>query len=92
MALSSSPASIAAYLAYDSAHEEDIPTACSAYYAPTADYSKSKSASDPITLAEFVDALPRLLRRQKEQQCAFLQRGTEDDPVNILFSRLDLSR
>ena len=90
MALSSSPASVS-YLVYDTALEEAIPN-----MRGSADPSlESKSKPDdgrPITLAEFVDTLPRILRRQKEQPDAFLQRGTEDDPVNILFHRLDLSR
>jgi len=88
MALSSSPASVS-YLAYDTAHEEVIPTDHSACPSPD---SKSKIAGS-IALAEFVDTLPRILHRQKEQQigASSLRRGTDDDPVNLLFRRLDLS-
>ncbi len=76
----------------DTAHEEAIPNVrCSAH--PSLDSKPKPAGGRPtITLAEFVDALPQILRRQKEQPGEFLQRGTEDDPVNILFRRLDLSR
>lgn len=88
MALSSSPASVS-YLAYDTALEEVIPTEHSACPSPG---SKSKITGS-IALAEFVDTLPRILHRQKEQQigASSLRRGTDDDPVNLLFRRLDLS-
>ena len=96
MALSSSPASVS-YLAYDTAHEDEegIPTtttttarSAGAYYP----ISKSANSAGPIALAEFVDALPRILHSQNNEQGACLRRETEDDPVNLLFRRLDLSR
>ena len=119
--LSSSPASVS-YLAYDTAHEEDNANNNSIVtkkYSRSHRYpsSVSKSVADtdngPITLAEFVDALPRILHRQKEEDRAHefskerikqdgiaassssssssTSRGTDDDPVNVLFRRLDLS-
>jgi len=53
----------------------------------------------PITLAELIDALPPILRQQKIDGRKSLQerirqdesRGTEDDPIQVLFGRLDLS-
>jgi hypothetical protein len=58
----------------------------------------STFGSGPIDLAYFVDALPPILRRQKEYAHKSLHaramqgelRGTADDPVSELFGRLDL--
>lgn len=83
MSLSTSPTSI---LAYDAASD--------AY----SDASLFKSNS--ISLQEFIDALPPILRHQKQNERSSLQgrmqvetaRGTHADPINQLFSRLDLSK
>jgi hypothetical protein len=58
----------------------------------------SRFGSAPIDLADFVDALPPILRHQKEHAQKSLHarathdelRGTADDPVSELFGRLDL--
>ena len=58
----------------------------------------SRFGSTPIDLADFVDALPPILRHQKEHAQKSLHarathdelRGTADDPVSELFGRLDL--
>lgn len=92
MALSSSPKSVS-FLAYDTAYEETAP--CD----DAASSSTRDANSGPITLAELVDALPSILRRQQEEgrespeerKRQDEQRGTDRDPVNVLFSRLDLS-
>jgi hypothetical protein len=77
MALSSSPASVS-YLVYDTALEEAIPNVRGLADPSLESKSKPADGRRPITLAEFVDTLPQILRRQKEQPGAFLQRGTED--------------
>ncbi|KAL9185196.1 hypothetical protein ACHAXT_002973 [Thalassiosira profunda] len=91
-ALSTSPTSVSFLAAYDTAWE-----------APAdADAKKPtplEEESGAITLKEFVDALPPLIRRQKEEAGkspdeASRQgdaRGTNDDPVHVLFSRIDLT-
>ncbi|KAL7517965.1 hypothetical protein ACHAWX_002835 [Stephanocyclus meneghinianus] len=85
MFLSSSPSTV---LAYDTASET---------YA-SHDYTQdSKDIS--ISLKEFVDALPPILCRLKMQERKSFQdrvqleskRGTKEDPVTQLFSRLDLN-
>jgi hypothetical protein len=93
MPLSSSPASVS-YLAYDTAHEgeEGIPTTTTGAARSAYPISKSANSAGPIALAEFVDALPRILHSQNNEQGACLRRGAEDDPVSLLFRRLDLSR
>jgi cysteine dioxygenase len=53
----------------------------------------------PITLSEFIQALPPILHKQKDDAQKSIRervrqddkRGTKSDPVNELFSRLDLS-
>ncbi|KAL7552324.1 hypothetical protein ACHAWF_015557, partial [Thalassiosira exigua] len=88
MVLSSSPASVS-FLAYDTAYEE----ICPGPGEPT------NFSSGTVTLTEFIDALPPILRQQKEIERRSHQehekqdarRGTKEDPVNVLFSRLDLS-
>ena len=93
MPLSSSPASVS-YLAYDTAQEDEegIPTTTTGAARSAYPISKSANSAGPIALAEFVDALPRILHSQNNEQGACLRRGTDDDPVNLLFRRLDLSR
>lgn len=85
MFLSSSPSTV---LAYDTASET---------YS-SHDYTQdSKDIS--ISLKEFVDALPPILFRLKMQERKSFQdrvqleskRGTKEDPVTQLFSRLDLN-
>lgn len=89
MTLSSSPNSVSRFLAYDTEWE---PESCN-------DRASTSLSSGPITLKELIDALPAVLRQQKEKANESDQerekqdalRGTNDDPVNVLFSRLDLS-
>ena len=91
-ALSTSPTSVS-FLAYDTAWEGKTEEADAKKPTPLEDESRA------ITIAEFVDALPPLIRRQKEEarkspdeaarQDAV--RGTMDDPVHVLFSRIDLT-
>lgn len=89
--LSSSPASVS-FLAYDTAYEEICRDSAT-------EKSPSDSISGLITLRQFIEGLPPLLRQQKENGHESLQkqekldalRGTEEDPVNVLFGRLDLS-
>lgn len=91
MVLSSSPKSVS-FIANDTAYEE---ICCG----DSADSIPSDENSRPITLAEFIDALPPILLQQKETANKFPRerneqdqlRGTKDDPVNALFSRIDLS-
>ena len=61
----------------------------------------SERRSEPsISLQEFTDTLPKLLRSIKSMKRGSLQgrlqvedqRGTKDDPVTQLFSRLDLDQ
>jgi cysteine dioxygenase len=87
MVLSTSPASVS-FLAYDTGYQE-----------VAANYEEShRERSGPISLKEFVDELPSTIRQQKakgknsqhERERQEALRGTEDDPVNALFSRLDL--
>jgi len=92
MVLSTSPNSVS-YIAYDTAYCEEINDDGAG--APS---SKPKTTGR-LTLAEFIHALPPILQKQKESAQQSLQervrqddlRGTKDDPVNELFSRLDLS-
>lgn len=94
MTLSSSPKSVS-FLAYDTAYEETCDAAASSRSRCDAD----AEPAGPITLSEFIDTLPPILRRQKEEGRKSIQehqkldelRGTDNDPVNMLFSRLDLS-
>jgi len=99
--LSSSPTSVSFLLAYDTAYEEiDRDSSVTTSKSRSSDDDTSDS-SGPITLKEFTKALPPILRQQKEnerkssthQKCQTQNalRGTKDDPVNILFSRLDLT-
>mmetsp|Transcript_37693 Transcript_37693/g.67884 ORF Transcript_37693/g.67884 Transcript_37693/m.67884 type:complete len:256 (-) Transcript_37693:204-971(-) len=91
--LSSSPTAVS-FLAYDTEYEE----ICRDNGTNSRSPSDEKN-SGPIKLAKLIDALPPILRRQKENGCKSLRervkqdalRGTKDDPVNALFSRLDLS-
>mmetsp|Transcript_43185 Transcript_43185/g.91860 ORF Transcript_43185/g.91860 Transcript_43185/m.91860 type:complete len:255 (+) Transcript_43185:128-892(+) len=90
--LSSSPTSVS-FLAYDTAYEEICRDSGKNFGPP------SDAKSGPITLAEFIRALPSILRQEKEIGSKSLEererqnalRGTKDDPVTTLFSRLDLS-
>lgn len=92
--LSTSPTSVS-FLAYDTAYEES----CDDNLSTPKSSPHDTTSSGPITLAEFIDALPPILRRQKEDECKSLQdrvkqdalRGTKDDAAHELFSRLDLS-
>jgi hypothetical protein len=85
MTLSSSPTST--ILAYDTA--SDI-------YSNDED---TNSKDNVISLKEFTDALPPILRRLKRLERNSFQgrmqveqlRGTKDDPVTQLFARLDLN-
>lgn len=89
--LSTSPNSVS-FLAYDTAWERVGDAA--------KNISESIAKEDgPITITEFVEALPEIIRQQKEDACNSSQekkrqddaRGTNDDPVNVLFSRVDLT-
>ena len=92
--LSSSPTAVS-FLAYDTEYEE----ICRDNGTNSRSPSDENSGSGPIKLAEFIDALPPIIHRQKENGRKSLQervkqdalRGTKDDPVNALFSRLDLN-
>lgn len=87
MVLSTSPTSTA--LAYD--------TGSDIFYSNNDQNRSTKTTS--LSLQEFTDALPPLLRRLKSMERSSLQgrmqveqeRGTKDDPVTKLFSRLDLN-
>jgi len=87
MVLSTSPTSIV--LAYD--------TGSDTYYSSNDEPNSNKASS--ITLQEFTDSLPPLLRRLKSLEHSSIQgrmqveqkRGTSNDPVTQLFSRLDLN-
>jgi len=89
MVLSSSPKSVS-FLSYD----------CGWTYEQSDERKPATPPDDtgPITLAEFIDALPPILGRQKEEAEESEEertkqeevRGTDDDPVQALFSRLDL--
>ena len=87
MVLSTSPTSTV--LTYD--------TGCDIFYSNNENRS---SKEDKISLKELTDALPPLLRRMKSIERSSLQgrmqvqqqRGTKDDPVTELFSRLDLNQ
>jgi len=91
--LSSSPKSVS-YLAYDTAYIEDTPHISSSTSIATKD-----DDDGPITLSEFIEALPPILHKQKDDAQKSIRervrqddmRGTIEDPVNELFSRLDLS-
>lgn len=94
--LSSSPTSVS-FIAYDTAYCEEVTTSTSTTNSNAND-AKSEGASS-ITISEFIKALPPILRKQKENSQRSIQermrqddmRGTNDDPVNKLFSRLDIS-
>ena len=89
MVLSTSPNSVS-YIAYDTAYCEEINQDAG---------SPSLVSTGRITLSEFIHELRPILHKQKESAQQSLQervrqdemRGTKDDPVNELFSRLDLS-
>mmetsp|Transcript_32430 Transcript_32430/g.62482 ORF Transcript_32430/g.62482 Transcript_32430/m.62482 type:complete len:257 (+) Transcript_32430:68-838(+) len=92
--LSSSPTSVS-FLAYDTVCEENCHDDVNGKPA----YNDNSLSDGPITLSEFIEALPPILRLQRENGRKSLHermkqdalRGTKDDPVNVLFSRLDLS-
>lgn len=89
MVLSTSPTSTV--LLYD--------TGSDSHYSNN-DENTSCSHVPSISLQEFTDTLPTLLRRIKSMERGSLQgrmkvedqRGTKDDPVTQLFSRLDLDQ
>ena len=64
------------------------------------DENSSCSQEPSISLQEFTDTLPTLLRRIKSMERGSMQgrmqvadqRGSKDDPVTQLFSRLDLDQ
>ena len=93
--LSTSPKSVS-YLAYDTAYIEDTPHISSSTSIAKDDHGKDDG---PITLSEFIEALPLILHKQKDDAQKSIRervrqddmRGTKEDPVNELFSRLDLS-
>lgn len=98
--LSTSPTSIS-FLAYDTAYEEE--QRASSHQKSTTDHNGAIIDDGPITLREFVDALPSVVRSQKERgsesaderatQQDELRRGSRrEDPISALFGRLDLSR
>mmetsp|Transcript_23131 Transcript_23131/g.49957 ORF Transcript_23131/g.49957 Transcript_23131/m.49957 type:complete len:237 (+) Transcript_23131:1574-2284(+) len=99
--LSSSPTSVSFFLAYDTAYEEiDRDSSVTTSKSRSSDDDDTSDSSSPITMKEFTKALPPILRKQKEyerkssshQECqTSAVRGTKDDPVNALFSRLDLT-
>ena len=87
MTLSSSPTSI---FAYDKSYDA----------APATTSSNIDGCASPLTLQQFIRELPPVLHRQneiksqkslKERMQFDAQRGTPDDPINQLFSRLDLA-
>ena len=93
--LSTSPKSVS-YLAYDTSYIEDTLHNSSSTSIAKDDHGKDDG---PITLSEFIEALPPILHKQKDDAQKSIRervrqddmRGTIEDPVNELFSRLDLS-
>ena len=89
--LSTSPTSVS-YLAYDTAYEEE-------HNSSSTSIATIAKDDGPITLTEFTQALPPILHKQKDDAQKSTRervrqddmRGTNEDPVNELFSRLDLS-
>lgn len=90
MSLSTSPASVS-FLAYDTGYQEEV---------SLDDAASSDAKSGPVTLSEFIAKLPPIIRQQKEDVRISLHerekqdalRGTKDDPVSELFSRVVLRK
>lgn len=103
--LSTSPTSIS-FLAYDTAYEEQEQRASSSQKKSTTDHNGAIDDDGPITLRELVDALPSVVRSQKErgssksasaderaaQQDELVRGSRGEDPISALFGRLDLGR